>query len=84
MLLDSFLMEAVSALGFLESAFTTSLAQGPSLLKDGALHALKDSIMSKLQKDWPPAVQVNWLLWVPAQFINFKFVPPNLRVSLLV
>ena len=25
-------------------------------------------------------VQVNWALWVPAQYINFKFVPPNLRV----
>lgn len=25
-------------------------------------------------------MKVNWLLWIPAQFINFKFVPPNLRV----
>ncbi|GAX85451.1 hypothetical protein CEUSTIGMA_g12867.t1 [Chlamydomonas eustigma] len=58
----------------------TVTIEGPTHLKDGSLQTLKNSIASKIQKDWPPAVQVNWLLWVPAQFINFKFVPPNLRV----
>lgn len=38
-------------------------------------------IVPKLQQDWPGAIKVNWVLWIPAQFINFKFVPPNLRVS---
>eukprot|EP00798_Chlamydomonas_sp_ICE-L_P025111 gene25111-10752_t len=37
-------------------------------------------VQDKLKRDLFPAVKVNWLLWVPAQFINFKFVPPNLRV----
>ena len=27
-----------------------------------------------------PLAQGNWALWVPAQYINFKCVPPNLRV----
>jgi len=38
------------------------------------------NIMPKLKQDWPEAVKVNWMLWVPAQYINFQFVPPNLRV----
>jgi len=40
-----------------------------------------DQIVRKLQQDWPETIKVNWVLWIPAQFINFKFVPPNLTVS---
>ena len=39
-----------------------------------------DLVAAKLQQDWFPAIKVNWGLWVPAQYINFKFVPPNLRI----
>lgn len=39
-----------------------------------------EAVKAKLQQDLLPAVKVNWILWIPAQFINFKFVPPNLRV----
>jgi len=39
-----------------------------------------DLIRPKLEQDLVPAIKVNWMLWVPAQYINFKFVPPNLRV----
>jgi len=38
------------------------------------------NIVPKLKQDLPEAVKVNWMLWVPAQAINFWFVPPNLRV----
>lgn len=38
------------------------------------------NIMPKLKQDLVDAVKVNWMLWVPAQYVNFQFVPPNLRV----
>ena len=31
--------------------------------------------------DWGNVVVANWKLWVPFQFINFRFVPPNLQVA---
>lgn len=36
--------------------------------------------MRKLKQDLPEAIKVNWMLWVPAQVINFVLVPPNLRM----
>uniref|UniRef100_A0A7R9V7K2 Peroxisomal membrane protein MPV17 n=1 Tax=Chlamydomonas euryale TaxID=1486919 RepID=A0A7R9V7K2_9CHLO len=39
-----------------------------------------DAVKSKLQAEWMNAVKVNWGIWVPAQFINFRFVPPQFRV----
>lgn len=38
-------------------------------------------IPDKLKSDLKPAVFANWKLWVPAQFINFVYVPPPLRVA---
>ncbi|MEW5314400.1 MAG: hypothetical protein WDW38_005906 [Sanguina aurantia] len=37
-------------------------------------------VKAKLQADLLTTVQANWLLWVPAQFLNFRFAPPNLQV----
>ena len=34
---------------------------------------------SKLKNDLKPTVIANWKLWVPAQFINFRLVPPHLQ-----
>ena len=31
-----------------------------------------------------PQVKSNWMLWVPFQFINFRFVPPHLQVGSLL
>ncbi|KAF5827527.1 hypothetical protein DUNSADRAFT_496 [Dunaliella salina] len=39
-----------------------------------------DQVVRKLKQDWPETIKVNWVLWIPAQFINFKFVPPNLTM----
>lgn len=39
-----------------------------------------NQIIPKLQQDLIPTVQANWLLWVPAQFVNFRYVPQNLQV----
>jgi hypothetical protein len=36
--------------------------------------------MSKLGSDWMSAVLANYSVWVPAQFLNFKFVPPGFQV----
>jgi hypothetical protein len=38
------------------------------------------AVSAKLQQDWAKVVVTNWYLWVPFQFINFRFVPPKLTV----
>eukprot|EP00658_Telonema_sp_P-2_P040637 TRINITY_DN2904_c0_g1_i5.p1 TRINITY_DN2904_c0_g1~~TRINITY_DN2904_c0_g1_i5.p1 ORF type:complete len:211 (+),score=54.89 TRINITY_DN2904_c0_g1_i5:245-877(+) len=37
-------------------------------------------ILPKLQADWVNMTVSNWKLWVPAQMINFGFVPPQFQV----
>ena len=37
-------------------------------------------ISMKLQNDWWPTTQANWSVWIPAQFINFRYVPPQFQV----
>ena len=32
-------------------------------------------IRARLRADLPGTVRTNWLLWVPANFVNFRFVP---------
>ena len=39
------------------------------------------SIEAKLKQDWKSAVAANWKLWIPFQFINFRFVPQQLQVT---
>lgn len=39
-----------------------------------------DKIPNKLKTDWFPSLMANYIVWVPAQLINFKFIPPQLRV----
>ncbi|KAF1330492.1 Peroxisomal membrane mpv17 pmp22-like protein, partial [Globisporangium splendens] len=39
-----------------------------------------DKVPEKLKKDWWSAVKTNWGVWVPAQLINFRFVPGSLQV----
>lgn len=47
-------------------------------LADGqSPEAAKRSVLEGL----PGAVKANWSLWVPAQFVNFRYVPPNLQVG---
>ncbi|KAG2447692.1 hypothetical protein HYH02_007152 [Chlamydomonas schloesseri] len=43
---------------------------------DGKPHMIKP----KLEQDWFETIKVNWVLWIPAQYFNFRFVPPNLQV----
>lgn len=37
-------------------------------------------IPDKLKADWFPTVVANYSVWVPCQFINFRFVPPHQQV----
>eukprot|EP00887_Chlorella_sp_A99_P003864 scaffold11.g3864.t1 len=39
---------------------------------------------AKLRADLPTMVRSNWLLWVPFQFVNFRWVPPQLQARLLL
>ncbi|GAB9475271.1 Peroxisomal membrane mpv17 pmp22-like protein [Globisporangium polare] len=39
-----------------------------------------DKVPEKIRNDWWPAVTANWIVWVPAQLINFRFVPGTLQV----
>ena len=41
-------------------------------------------VKSKLRNDLKPTVIANWKLWVPAQFINFRMVPPHLQVRCIL
>lgn len=47
-----------------------------ALLLDGT----PELIMKKLKSDLKPTIIANFSVWVPCQFINFKFVPPHLQV----
>jgi hypothetical protein len=43
-------------------------------LADGAgVNGARDA----LRADWWPSITANWKLWVPAQFINFRYVAPQ-------
>ena len=41
-------------------------------------------IRNKLEQDLKPAVLMNWKIWVPFQFLNFRFIPLNLQVILIL
>ena len=34
-------------------------------------------VQSALRSDWRSSITANWQLWVPAQFVNFRFVAPQ-------
>mmetsp|Transcript_26320 Transcript_26320/g.25166 ORF Transcript_26320/g.25166 Transcript_26320/m.25166 type:complete len:225 (+) Transcript_26320:132-806(+) len=37
-------------------------------------------IFDKIKNEWLSTMKTNFAVWVPAMFINFKFVPPTLQV----
>lgn len=52
-----------------------------SLTVTHTLQGKGHEVKSKLRNDLKPTVIANWKLWVPAQFVNFRLVPPHLQVS---
>jgi hypothetical protein len=45
-----------------------------------ALDGKADRVVDTLKADLPSAIRANWALWVPAQFLNFRFVPAQYQV----
>lgn len=45
-----------------------------------ALDGKADRVVDTLKADLPSAITANWMLWVPAQFVNFRFVPQSYQV----
>ncbi|KAF8052257.1 hypothetical protein N665_1582s0013 [Sinapis alba] len=37
-------------------------------------------VIPKLKQEWTGVVLANWQLWIPFQFLNFRFVPQNFQV----
>ncbi|KAI3706002.1 hypothetical protein L1987_76254 [Smallanthus sonchifolius] len=37
-------------------------------------------VLPKLQQEWLSSVIANWQLWIPFQFLNFRFVPQQFQV----
>ena len=38
-------------------------------------------IVPKLKQDFASTVTANWNIWIPFQYLNFRFVPLNLQVA---
>ncbi|XP_015577569.2 protein sym-1 [Ricinus communis] len=45
-----------------------------------ALEGRPEQVIPKLQQEWFSAVLANWQLWIPFQFLNFRFVPQQFQV----
>ncbi|XP_062111895.1 protein sym-1 [Humulus lupulus] len=44
------------------------------------LEGRPEQVVPKLQQEWFSAVVANWQLWIPFQFLNFRFVPQQFQV----
>ncbi|KAI3421603.1 uncharacterized protein J3R85_012113 [Psidium guajava] len=44
------------------------------------LEGRPSDVVPKLQQEWFSAVLANWKLWIPFQFLNFRFVPQQFQV----
>jgi len=53
--------------------FIASMIALLTLIDGGDLAAVKTA----LKTDWAGSIRANWVLWVPAQFLNFRFMPPQ-------
>ena len=62
---------------------TAGLSDHPFKRRKGVGDALQGNpgiVPDKLRQDWKSTVLANWKLWVPCQFVNFRFVPQQLQV----
>lgn len=66
-LLDQFVVGPVLLLGFI-------LLQ--TILRGQGLREIRRRLIS----EYPKILTMNWLVWIPAQFTNFKFVPLQYRM----
>lgn len=56
--------------------FTSLYFYARALTEDRSISATTKS----LKKDLPGIMRKNWSVWVPANFVNYLFIPLNLRV----
>ncbi|MCD7449790.1 hypothetical protein HAX54_001527 [Datura stramonium] len=66
LVLDQFLFAPIFVGVFLSSLVT--------------LEGRSSQVIPKLQQEWLSSVIANWQLWIPFQFINFRFVPQQFQV----
>ncbi|KAF4359970.1 hypothetical protein F8388_004477 [Cannabis sativa] len=66
LLLDQFLFSPIFIGVFLSTLVT--------------LEGRPEQVVPKLQQEWFSAVVANWQLWIPFQFLNFRFVPQQFQV----
>uniref|UniRef100_A0A803QN83 Uncharacterized protein n=1 Tax=Cannabis sativa TaxID=3483 RepID=A0A803QN83_CANSA len=65
LLLDQFLFSPIFIGVFLSTLVT--------------LEGRPEQVVPKLQQEWFSAVVANWQLWIPFQFLNFRFVPQQFQ-----
>ncbi|GLT88000.1 hypothetical protein SLE2022_060460 [Rubroshorea leprosula] len=44
------------------------------------LEGKPEQVVPKLEQEWFSAVLANWQLWIPFQFLNFRYVPQQFQV----
>ncbi|PIN11667.1 Peroxisomal membrane protein MPV17 [Handroanthus impetiginosus] len=66
LLLDQFLFSPIFIGTFLSTLVT--------------LEGKPSNVIPKLQQEWFSSVVANWQLWIPFQFLNFRFVPLQFQV----
>ncbi|MED6165693.1 hypothetical protein PIB30_102075 [Stylosanthes scabra] len=66
LVIDQFLFSPIFIAVFLATLVT--LERGPS------------QAIPKLKQEWFSSVVANWQLWIPFQFLNFRFVPQQFQV----
>ena len=44
------------------------------------LEGKTEEIPNALRANWWSAVQTNWMIWIPANFLNFRFIQPRFQV----
>ncbi|XVF40859.1 hypothetical protein PTKIN_Ptkin01aG0150500 [Pterospermum kingtungense] len=66
LLLDQFLFSPIFIGVFLSTLVT--------------LEGRPSQVIPKLHQEWFSAVLANWQLWIPFQFLNFRFVPQQFQV----
>lgn len=58
------------------SPFFLQLFMGTVLLLEGR----PEQLLDKLKRDLFPTLMMNYVVWVPVMFLNFKYVPPQFNV----
>jgi protein Mpv17 len=65
---------------FFDQALFAPFLIGSLFSSNMALKGEVDGIPDKLRNDLPGTMLSNYIVWIPAQILNFRYVPPQLRV----